>query len=529
MKKTMRLFLKNRMLQHYHKVTIKRINIIANNSIIPLRSGQPPKKIIFNLIYGMYGRQVLFQVLLAKALQVRGHDVSVLLCDNALAFCTTEETINRYHNDKNCEHCVSFSKDFFDAMKIPTLSFNDYISEDEKTRYLEIFDYPYVIKEKEIFHDSVNIWELSKCATDRYFIGQLHPNEDLYNNIFHKELVNSMISTKVVERLYESEKPDILVTIHQAYSCWGAIFQYMKKQGVNISTVNRGYLKNQVHVNPNLHNKINANYSKFVSQHHNNSLTSDESMELEIYLDKRTTGKEGDTSEYDFTNKSPEGFIEPDKYKNTFVLYANLPWDASLIGEDSNIAFDGFYPWIDHNIDFFKKHQEHQLIIKVHPARKANRSINTVDEYINENFELSPNIKIIPPVTNISPFSLFPYITACLTYNGTIGLESAVQGKPTILVGNTHYRNKGFTHDIITIPQYDKILLSSIKPLSDKQIQKARMYAYYHFIKKFHTLNLLINPKPFDHQYVFKSFNDLGQGKNQGLDDICDDILGVNS
>ncbi|GAF85559.1 unnamed protein product, partial [marine sediment metagenome] len=91
------------------------------------------------------------------------------------------------------------------------------------------------------------------------------------------------------------------------------------------------------------------------------------------------------------------------------------------------------------------------------------------------------------------------------------------------------YRNKGFTHDIITIPQYDKILLSSINPLSDEQIQKARMYAYYHFIKKFHNLNLLANPKPFDQRYTFKSFNELEQDKNHGLDNICNDILGVDS
>ena len=78
-------------------------------------------------------------------------------------------------------------------------------------------------------------------------------------------------------------------------------------------------------------------------------------------------------------------------------------------------------------------------------------SKRTVLDSINSKFiSLPKNIKIIPPNTKISPYSLFPFIDVGIVYNGTVGLEMSTQGIPVVVAGNAHYGKKAFTYDIST-------------------------------------------------------------------------------
>ena len=117
--KQLKLLVKNNAFRVSQKYALKRIKKIVSTFDTPITKKSDGKKILFNLIYGMYGKIIFWECALAKALQLRGHDVSALVCGNALTMCTTEYTIDSVHDDLTCKHCVDFSKDFLENAGIP--------------------------------------------------------------------------------------------------------------------------------------------------------------------------------------------------------------------------------------------------------------------------------------------------------------------------------------------------------------------------------------------------------------------------
>ena len=98
MNKKLKLFVKNNAFKFSQKRAIKRLKKIVNNSSIKPKKNNG-KKILFNLVYGMYGKLLFWECSLAKSLQMRGYDIKALICGNALPMCTTEYTVDSVHND----------------------------------------------------------------------------------------------------------------------------------------------------------------------------------------------------------------------------------------------------------------------------------------------------------------------------------------------------------------------------------------------------------------------------------------------
>jgi len=244
-------------------------------------------------------------------------------------------------------------------------------------------------------------------------------------------------------------------------------------------------------------------------------------------LKKRIKGKEGQVVFYGFTETKKETLEKNfnfNKYDKTYVMFSNVPWDAALMGAD--IGFNDVYDWISTTIELFKNKSNLQLIIKIHPSEtKVMESKRTVLDYINDKFRNLPeNIKIIPSNTKISPYSLFPFIDVGLVYNGTVGLEMSIQGIPVIVAGNAHYSKKDFTYDISTKEEYSNVLLKGISTLPNQQ-ELARIYAYFHFIKKFIPKSFIYYNNFLNLGWNINSLEDLEPGKDKYLDHVCNYIV----
>ena len=153
-------------------------------------------------------------------------------------------------------------------------------------------------------------------------------------------------------------------------------------------------------------------------------------------------------------------------------------------------------------------------------------AFNTLDlDYLKEKFtNLSENISIIPPNTEISPYSLFPFIDVGLVYNGTVGLEMAIKGIPVIVAGNAHYGKKGFTYDIEKKVDYSKILFTEKGSLPNQK-ELASIYAYFHFIKKFIPRSFIYTKNFLTIGWNINSLEGLTEGHDKNLDHICKYII----
>jgi hypothetical protein len=528
MREALKLFIKNNAFKMRQKTALKRLQKIMDASKdVKIVKKDDGKKILFNLIYGMYGKIIFWECALAKSLQIRGHDVKALVCGTAFNMCTTEYTIQTVHDETTCRHCNNFSRKFLETIEMPYSIYKEYISE-EGTKKIEKTVEKLSIEEcKKHKYKDIDVGTLSTNAAMRYFKGSLNPNPEEYDRVLRSELINSIIAIEVAEKVLEKEKPDVLVTRHLGYSSWGSFAEYFIKKGIRVCSPGEGYSPTTLYFDM---DDVENDFNKYFKEIRQEQVLDESSeKELDEFIARRFKGKEGDTIDYEFTqHETPSGMFDFDKFKKTYAIFPNVPWDSSLL--NANKSFKDVYEWVSHTIKLFEEKPDHQLIIKIHPSELyVMKSEHTVLDFINEEFpELPENIKILPPDTSLSPYALFPHIEKGIVYNGTIGLEMILNKIPVVVAGVTHYGEKGFTFDAETKDDYDNLIFSKMT-ITPKQQALSKVYAYFYFLKSFIPYDYVrSNVKTLDFGWKIKALEEFKEGNDRYLDHICNYILGNN-
>ncbi len=142
--------------------------------------------------------------------------------------------------------------------------------------------------------------------------------------------------------------------------------------------------------------------------------------------------------------------------------------------------------WIERTVQYFVPRDDTQLVIRVHPGEILTRGVSIVDIIHNLMPELPAHIHLIKPKEKINTYDIMEIADLGLIYTTTVGLEMAMSGIPAIVVGNTHYRNLGFTYDPDSYVSYYKLLGAMLENpgqyrLSEEKINLAWKYAYHFF------------------------------------------------
>ena len=112
-----------------------------------------------------------------------------------------------------------------------------------------------------------------------------------------------------------------------------------------------------------------------------------------------------------------------------------------------------------------------------------------------------------------------------IVFTGTVGLEMPMNGIPAVVTGAAHYKNNGFTIDVNTKEEYRKVLTGKIPKLTKEQIEIAKVYAYFYFIKSFLKRDFVFQNNFRDMGWKIKSIEGFKPGNYKHLDVICNYIL----
>lgn len=447
----------------------------------------------------------------------------MVICNKTLSMCTTHFTIRKPFNPWICKNCSNFSKKFYEITKLPYDCYNDYITQNEIESIKNSVNKMSVEKCENYVYKDVTVGYHAVISTQRYFLGDM-PSRLTYEPILRTELINAMISIDVAEKVLNKEQPDILISSHGCYSSWGSFSDYFMNKGVSIYVWGPGEEDTIRFVYP------KSDFKKYFNEiRQNKTLDEKEEKELDSFFNRRKKGEEGQLTLYGFTETTEETLKKKFNFENfdkTYVMFPNVPWDSAAFTTGEKIAFKDIYDWFLYNVELFKNLPKFQLIIKIHPSEvKVMESKTTIVEFLKDKcFPLTENIKIIPPDTTISPYSLFPFIDVGLVYTGTVGLEMSMNAIPVITGGSAHYANKGFTYDSIIKEEYTKLLSKDIS-ISPNQQKLAKLYAYFYFIKSFIPRSFIFYNNLIDIGWNIHSLDEAKPGKNKYIDHICDYII----
>ena len=171
------------------------------------------------------------------------------------------------------------------------------------------------------------------------------------------------------------------------------------------------------------------------------------------------------------------------------------------------------------------------ILIRPHPAERVLGTNERYEDLILKKFndELPSNITIIKNEMEINSFSVIDLSDIGIVNTSTIGLEVAIEGKPIILISETHYRNKGFTYDAISEDNYfeliDRILHNGHK--MPKQIELAKKYFYLMMFEYQHKLPIKTSSLNKFDGYFKANIKDFKNDNNEKINLIIDKFVQV--
>jgi hypothetical protein len=174
-----------------------------------------------------------------------------------------------------------------------------------------------------------------------------------------------------------------------------------------------------------------------------------------------------------------------DPSRKTAVVFSHVLWDANMFyGRD---LFDDQEQWFVETLRAASENDRVDWVVKLHPANvwKLRRDgfEGELDESraIREHLgELPEHVRVLPPDTDISTWSLFGVTDYGVTIRGSVGFELPCFGVPVLTAGTGFYSGRGFTVDSVSAEEYLARLrtIEAVPRLSDEEVALARRHAY---------------------------------------------------
>lgn len=166
------------------------------------------------------------------------------------------------------------------------------------------------------------------------------------------------------------------------------------------------------------------------------------------------------------------------------LLAANVVGDSLTLGRQ--FFSRNMSEWIERTAQYFSEQSDLQLVVRIHPGERYTKG-PSVAGIVKQTLPIIPeNIHLISADDQINTYDLLEIADLGLVYTTTVGLEMAMSGIPVVVVGRTHYRNKGFTYDPSSWEDYfnnlDKFAQNPHKhKLTSGEVDIAWRYAFCFF------------------------------------------------
>jgi|GEM_PF-3547943 len=495
----------------------------AENTLKPYQG----KKVLIPIIEtSHYQHQHILGI--AKALQLRGADVRVLICGGVLDGCEVKSVRNEGDPDP-CWTCRFYASHTTPLYKLDTFTLTDYITSEERDQIRRLATHIVSTKEDVVLH-GVMLNNTVEDSLIRYFYGAVPKDRNKVSKVKVNNAMSALQTTEIAFRIDQEWSPDVVLAHMSCYSPWGSFYKYYKNHG------NRFRL---VSLNPYDFKRINFNlfelneperFANWLAHRESNPLNEKEKQELREFLSNRFSGgaeiflREG----YFDSNASAkvDEIVSESVGKRRVFLFSNIYWDVGM--SDMSDLYSDVISWVLRTISLLDKQQDIHLYIKTHPGEvyDSSSSLRGVAQIIREHYPVLPsNLTIIEPESKISPYELFPYIDVGVIYSGTLGLEMMLSGVPVISTGKTTHFGLGFSAEPKSESEYLDLLLAR-KAVQNFKREDLERFAYYYFIRTSMpwTLTKQAYGDNFD-GFSFDSLDEILPGENPVLDHLCHCIM----
>lgn len=528
--------------------------IISNSEkfIANIRHGEETKHVLFVTGYGVGTHFLAIEPTIAMALYARGCKISSLYCNKSLPSCEHNPVGNnkpgvlagmrRGLSDEaitfRCNKCKSNIETTYGILPIDLHGNNEFLTDDDyqvAIRFATKVDFETF---RDFMYEGIRVGEEAFASVLRAtFMGEVS-DTPLNRFLVKRYIMSGILTTIAYTRAYESLKPDRIVCIHGMYQIHGLAVKVANKLNIPVVILGGGGIRKDTVLvchNETYHHQLinedNRIWQQFTVSDNEKQKTFDYAMK------KRNSGAGAD---YFCYHPNPLEDVESlyrecsmDTSRKIVSLYTNVIWDAQILYESN--SFKDIYDWIVTSIIELGKNENVWGVIRIHPAetKGGNPTKQPMLAEIQKRFpKLPENIRIIPPESDISSYTLAKESVANIIYGTKMGLEIALMKKPLVICGETFSRNKGYGLDITSKHEYIDLIkdIHNYRIDVDKKLDIALQYAHYFYFRKMIDLPLETNNTGVagaGKKMKFDSIANIAEGRHEGLDVICNGIINL--
>ncbi|HLG54984.1 MAG TPA: hypothetical protein VI485_06610 [Vicinamibacterales bacterium] len=498
-------------------------------------------RVLMATAIGSYAHAVTLESALGAALTFRGADVQVLLCDGAMTACAECEAslypdLDRFveHGPSRdlCRDCQWPAERVYAQLGLKVHRYSDWLTAEDRADARRIAMTLPSDQIESFTLDGLAVGEHAYAGALRFFATGSLEDEPQGEAVLRRYLESALRTTCATRRLLRGGGVSSVVLTHGIYVPWGLVGEVARQERVNVSTWNVAYRKRRFifsHDDTYHHTLM----TEPRAQWENLDLAPAQERDLMQYLSSRREGMFDWIVFHRPTTQDPQEIARKvglDPSKPVIGLLTNVSWDAQLHYPAN--AFANMLDWLVQTCRYFATRPDLQLLVRVHPAEISGFPPSRqpiLGELRKHLPTLAPNVYVVPPESGLSTYALMSLCNSAIIYGTKMGVELTSVGLPVIVAGEAWIRNKGLTHDATTPEEYFRILerLPFPERLGPAQLSRARRYAYHFFFNRMIPLPF-IEPKAGYPIYRLK-LDTLGQllpGESEGLDTICDGILG---
>ena len=309
--------------------------------------------------------------------------------------------------------------------------------------------------------------------------------------LYDLRIERNTFAAKAALQFMQTEKPDVVLIPNGLILEMGIVFRVARHLGIDAVTYEFNDQREQIWLAQN--SSIMQQETDYLVDARCSQPMTDEMFERVADLENarrgaRVWGKSKRLWQY----VSSQGAAETRKMLNlddrpVVMLAANVLGDSLTLGRD--IFASSMTEWITKTVQYFAKRTDAQFVIRVHPGEKLVPQAKSMAAVVHEALPELPNhIHVIGALDPVNTYDLIEIADVGLAYTTTVGLETAMNGRPVISCGQTHYRGRGITIDPNTWDEYyatlEKVLNDiPAHQMNEKQIEFAWNYAYRFFFE----------------------------------------------
>lgn len=310
------------------------------------------------------------------------------------------------------------------------------------------------------------------------------------SDIYRLRLERNQQAARTALLYFQNNRPDVVIVPNGMIQELGVIFRVARH--LKIPVVSYEFSDERQHIWISQNSEVmRHNTDSLWKTRQNYQLTQEQTERLQSLLKARRSGTKYDNFIRQWQDTPTLGAGETRTalgldQRPVILLATNVLGDSLTLGR--NLFSRSNAEWISRSVQYFAGRPDVQFIIRVHPGEVLTHGLSMAEVVHDVLPKLPEHIRLIGPKEKMNTYDLADIADVGLVYSTTVGLEMAMNGKPVIVAGKTHFRGRGFTYDPDSWVSYFKMLKQILADpqgnrLSQNQKDNAWRYAYRFFFE----------------------------------------------